>query len=210
MNTHALLIVSPEQTVAALPEEVRIPGPDVHHESVDVLTIDLVRKLKQLAYEAPTHSDVRWLVLMAHEYTHTAQNALLKLLEEPPARTKIVMLANNTQQLLPTVRSRLEIVYAASTAGAELGTEEVQAWLSMSVGERLEKVVELHKKPDSKIVLSHYITTCVALVTQRHVYLDLEQKQIAADAIRWLSSSGSSKKYLLEALALSLPIAANS
>lgn len=41
-----------------------------------------------------------------HLMTAEAQNAILKTLEEPPARTTIILTATNEQALLPTVRSR--------------------------------------------------------------------------------------------------------
>jgi DNA polymerase-3 subunit delta' len=40
----------------------------------------------------------------------TAQNSLLKTLEEPPGRTLIILLTTNANQLLPTIRSRCQLV----------------------------------------------------------------------------------------------------
>jgi hypothetical protein len=42
--------------------------------------------------------------------TPEAQNALLKLLEEPPERTTFILVAEILSNLLPTVRSRLQII----------------------------------------------------------------------------------------------------
>lgn len=42
--------------------------------------------------------------------TTEAQNALLKLLEEPPADTGFIMTATSEQQLLPTIRSRSQAI----------------------------------------------------------------------------------------------------
>ncbi len=44
------------------------------------------------------------------QLTTEAQNALLKLLEEPPERTTFVLVAEVMSSLLPTVRSRLQII----------------------------------------------------------------------------------------------------
>lgn len=46
----------------------------------------------------------------AHLLTIEAQNTLLKLLEEPPKATSFILLAQSTNQLLPTVVSRLQTV----------------------------------------------------------------------------------------------------
>jgi hypothetical protein len=56
--------------------------------------------------------DERRSVLIGSEVqlTSEAQNALLKLLEEPPERTTFIITTDILSSLLPTVRSRLQIV----------------------------------------------------------------------------------------------------
>lgn len=46
----------------------------------------------------------------AHELNEHGQNALLRMLEEPPGRSVIVLLATSAALLLPTVRSRCQVV----------------------------------------------------------------------------------------------------
>ena len=46
----------------------------------------------------------------AHLLTGEAQNALLKMLEEPPKGTMLILTASQAEALLPTVRSRLQTV----------------------------------------------------------------------------------------------------
>lgn len=48
--------------------------------------------------------------LHADSLKHEAQNALLKTLEEPPAHTRIILVAEQEFSLLPTIRSRCLIV----------------------------------------------------------------------------------------------------
>lgn len=50
------------------------------------------------------------LVDGAHELNEHGQNALLRTLEEPPGRSVIVLLATSAALLLPTVRSRCQVV----------------------------------------------------------------------------------------------------
>src|SRR5207249_1485502 len=47
----------------------------------------------------------------AHLMTVEAQNALLKLIEEPPPRTRFLLVAERLEALVPTVRSRLAAIY---------------------------------------------------------------------------------------------------
>lgn len=56
------------------------------------------------------HDEKVAFVLEAHRLTNEAQNSLLKLLEEPPQKTHLIMLTNRTQSLLPTIISRCQII----------------------------------------------------------------------------------------------------
>lgn len=53
-----------------------------------------------------------------------AQNALLKFLEEPPARTVLILVTSNPELLLPTIRSRCQRV-----AFTGLSPDAMQKWL---------------------------------------------------------------------------------
>ncbi|HEX7497503.1 MAG TPA: hypothetical protein VF344_03430 [Candidatus Limnocylindrales bacterium] len=64
------------------------------------------------------------IVEQAHRLNEDAQNALLKLLEEPPAGVTIVLCADDDECLLPTVRSRC----ARIRLGA-VGSREIEDWL---------------------------------------------------------------------------------
>ncbi len=51
-----------------------------------------------------------FIVREADLITDSAQNALLKTLEEPPATTFLILLANSLERLLPTTRSRCQAI----------------------------------------------------------------------------------------------------
>lgn len=76
------------------------------------LTIEQVRGLtSELALRPFAHGGVRVVLIdQANLLTPEAQNALLKLLEEPPARTLIILVAEHPEILLLTVRSRCQVV----------------------------------------------------------------------------------------------------
>lgn len=71
------------------------------------IVIDDVRKLT--SFYTQTSSDGGWRVAIvdaADELNVNAANALLKLLEEPPAKSILLLLAHSPGKLLPTIRSR--------------------------------------------------------------------------------------------------------
>lgn len=72
--------------------------------------IDMVRQLKSFSTRKPTQGDTNLILLTEAQYLTTeAQNALLKILEDTPSMTKIVLTVPTTDQLLPTVISRCQI-----------------------------------------------------------------------------------------------------
>lgn len=75
------------------------------------LTIETVRGMTATAALRPVESPWRVMLLDDAELMQeTAQEALLKTLEEPPSFAVILLLANDADLLLPTVRSRCQVL----------------------------------------------------------------------------------------------------
>ncbi len=96
------------------------------NQSYTSVTIEQVRDLqKQLSYGA--HSATPRIVIIHGLDTASlpAQNALLKLLEEPPAHTYLCATAFSSHSVLPTILSRVRCIEsAASTAVASTVGDE--------------------------------------------------------------------------------------
>jgi DNA polymerase-3 subunit delta' len=73
----------------------------------DELKIDEVRKIKTMAYIATKNK--KTILIAAKKYRIEAQNALLKLLEEPPKNIEFILLSPSKYSLLDTVKSRLSL-----------------------------------------------------------------------------------------------------
>ena len=71
------------------------------------ITVDQVRALRTDAYVRPNEAERKvYLLERADRMNASAQNAMLKLLEDGPAYAVFFLLAENGSALLPTVRSR--------------------------------------------------------------------------------------------------------
>lgn len=70
-----------------------------------LITIEQIQKLYT---ETRSKNTVRntWLIVGAEDMSEEAQNAFLKLLEEPPAKVTFILSVSNAEKLLPTIRSR--------------------------------------------------------------------------------------------------------
>lgn len=86
-----------------------------------VVTVDEIRRVNR--FLSMTTHDGGWRVVIidaADDMNRNAANALLKNLEEPPARTIFVLIAHSRGALLPTIRSRSQIVRLQPLASQEL------------------------------------------------------------------------------------------
>ena len=89
--------------------------PDIRTEGGDGAArsfhIDTVRELRDSAYVLPNEAPRRVMILAeAQGMTEQAQNALLKILEEPPAHAVFLLTCENRASMLPTILSRVQCV----------------------------------------------------------------------------------------------------
>ena len=71
----------------------------------DDFLIDDAHELIGYAYIASENT--KYIIALANKYSNVTQNALLKILEEPPKNIVIILVAKNRAIFLPTIRSRL-------------------------------------------------------------------------------------------------------
>src|ERR1043166_5332281 len=79
-----------------------------------------VRPMRELEREAnfrPFEGVARIFIVEDAEYMNDqAANALLKTLEEPPSTTHLILTTTNPMALLPTIRSRCQVIRFAPIA----------------------------------------------------------------------------------------------
>ena len=79
----------------------------------DSISIDAIRELQRfLQLKTVGKRPLRRMVIVEHadQLTTEAQNAYLKLLEEPPADTVMILTVTNQRTLLPTILSRVQSI----------------------------------------------------------------------------------------------------
>lgn len=87
------------------------------------VSIETIRSLQQFVRLRTTgRAAIRRVIVIEHADTMTteAQNAFLKLLEEPPEDTAVIMTAAHLHDLLPTIRSRVQTLAITPPAKADL------------------------------------------------------------------------------------------
>lgn len=163
-------------------------------------TIADARTLKEQSSQAPL-GEMRVFVIVTESILHEAQNALLKLLEEPAPHTHFYFILPTTRELLPTVQSRLFFggVIAPKTTQHELA----ETFISSTVGERIELLEPIIKKKDRYEArrLLHSVET---LLRKEGVIKRKRELSEITHAQQYLTDRSSSIKMLLEHVAVVL------
>lgn len=197
MHHAQLLVGSPEQTLSRIPEHERVPGPDTIVMTYERFGIDDARLLKSQATQRPLAKDARVFILQVRAITVEAQNALLKLLEEPVTTTRFYICVPDKDMLLLTVQSRLQ---------SDAPTQETQTqtlanvFNRMSLEERLSQIATYAKEKDTQ-AMDQLLRELESLAYQNKNYNLLEDILFVR---RYDRSIGASKKMLLEHIAITL------
>jgi DNA polymerase-3 subunit delta' len=88
-----------------------------------LIKIAQVRQVIHVAYyRPPVESKRTFTIFTSSAFMREAANSLLKVLEEPPEHTSLILLTENPQELLPTIRSRAVVHRLGALPAAELET----------------------------------------------------------------------------------------
>jgi len=92
-----------------------------------VIKLGQVRQVIHAAYyRPPVEARRSFSIITSSAFMNEAANSLLKVLEEPPENTSLILLSENPQEMLPTIRSRA----VQHTLGA-LPVAELEALLAV-------------------------------------------------------------------------------
>jgi DNA polymerase-3 subunit delta' len=134
---HALLLLGPDgigkASVAAklLSELIGIPLEKLRdhpytqwvYPTNNTISIDTIRDVQKFVQLKTTgKGSIRRVICLEHAdgMTQEAQNALLKVLEEPPTDTVILLTAQHKRALLPTILSRVQLVHVLAPTQEQL------------------------------------------------------------------------------------------
>ncbi len=138
-----------DQITVAVPEDKQMIG---------------IEQIQQLYKQTRTGKPLCFIVEDAHLMTGDAQNAFLKLLEEPPQQTYFILTAKNEDSILQTIRSRCQIyritptdpettlVYIEQAVTTDLNQIEITT-LIKTTGGKAGELLDMLTNPES--VASH-------------------------------------------------------
>lgn len=210
---HAYVIEDGESARAELlrfiEEELGMPvrgNPDVHVRQYDSFGIDDSREIQRIESSRAVGGDKKIFVLSLNSMTREAQNALLKLFEEPTDGAHFFVLMSIVEALLPTLRSRVQII---RRKGSEPDLQFALQFLKSSPAERLALIADMIESKDKAQAIEFVSGLEAALyagVKFNAGFVPIAAFEEIRDVRSYLGDRSSSVKILLEHLSVVLPI----
>ncbi|MEK7559166.1 MAG: hypothetical protein AAB521_02565 [Patescibacteria group bacterium] len=139
--------------------ENKIDGFDITIEFFEkAIGIEDVRKLQKNLFFKPLRGESKALIINAFRgITLESQNALLKILEEPPLSTFIFLIVENENILLPTILSRCKIIkLEEDKVLEEINLEDIENLIkdliSENVGIKLKLAQDFGKSREESVM----------------------------------------------------------
>lgn len=185
-------------------------NPDFWVGQFETIGIDEGRLLKEMQLLRPSSHPRKVFVVQANSITREAQNSLLKIFEEPTPDTHFFLLLPSAAQLLPTLRSRLQIIEFARTAQSGNTQTAVMAaqFLKATKADRLIQLKDLIDEKDRAKVANFLHALEVLLRSELNPSkLDpavIEKIESLLAVKKYVHDRSSSVKMILEHIALTI------
>ncbi|MBI4068044.1 hypothetical protein HY413_01380 [Candidatus Kaiserbacteria bacterium] len=176
----------------------RMACPDVYIYECQEFRIDNARELRERAYMNPLVLSRRIFIVSCAGIAVEAQNALLKTLEEPRGDAVFFFLLPSPERLLPTFRSRVQILAHDSVSESTISISE---FLKASPDKRITMLEVFTKKKDGEerdfAGITAFLDALERALTSEHDGLHAVYR-----AKRYMHDKGALIKPLLEQVAL--------
>jgi hypothetical protein len=218
-DQHAYLVCGGVETLAPrlqkTIEEVfgikTVGNPDYRVRHFEILGIGEARELKEEQGRRAFSGEEKFFIVSADAITREAQNALLKVFEEPTKGTYIFLVMANVRQILPTLLSRVRVlrpmVYGPQSMG--INAEEL---FKTSVEKRFQIpfVKKIIEEKDKQALI--YFFDEIELFLHENLPMqksDKATREFLTELIKFRGYAGdrsSSVKMLMEHVALMAPV----
>ena len=154
---------------------------DFIHLHIDAFKMEDARNLKAHEKERGFSDSKKIFVISANSILLEAQNALLKVFEEPIPNTHFFVIVPDINSLIRTLVSRFYVIKAAPTPkGVGVPTASVgEKFLSMSRAQRLEFIKEMIQEPEASTLEEVGVPT---------VSVDKDLDSVRAKSLKFLNT----------------------
>jgi DNA polymerase III delta prime subunit len=191
---------------------------NITKESHELFTVDDARALRERQMQRASEEGKKLFVVGVRFFTREAENALLKIFEEPTPDTHFFLIVPSADMLLPTLRSRLSIIRSlenkASRDSLMLRGNE---FLRLTKPERLQFIADMLEEYEDDAKHEFLKGEALKLLDGIEIALHgslggsaptIEQQTALKELLKcksFMRDRGASTKMLLEHIALILP-----
>lgn len=184
-----------------------IGNPDFFFEDTgtESFGVDEAHRLK----ERQSHTGIgerKIFVVQTERLTAEAQNALLKVCEDPTPHTHIFILVPDAAHILPTLRSRAMLI---AETGEEVSAVDPKEFLSMDPAKRLtavEAFIKAKNKEGARVFLNALEKEIAGSGAHKEKSEYADALATILESKQYLSQRSPSIKIILEHLALTAPV----
>lgn len=125
---------------------------------------NIIKTLSYKSFEAEYKVMIIW---MAEKLYHSAAPKILKILEEPPAKTLFILISENQEQIISTIISRTQLVkipkindediYKAIKTNFDLREKDINRITNLSEGNIKEALRLIEQNPDERYNIDSFI-----------------------------------------------------
>lgn len=134
-------------------------NPDIYIVQDTTLGIDQIRQLKRFTLVPPFKS-TKWVIIPNfHTATLEAQNAMLKLLEEPPSYLMLILITPSQSAIIDTVISRCQIIHDCSLPEALPHEQLLKQLIARKPANRISCIPTETKSKQEAIAWCHQLIT---------------------------------------------------
>lgn len=174
-----------------------LANPDFFNFETSLFGIDDARTLEKWSIGKPISGDTKVCFLIFDSITFEAQNALLKVFEEPPLGTYFFICTEDLGGFLPTFMSRMRVLVGESKKQIE--KDVATEFYNSDINSRLSIIKNIIKKED-KILTKEFIKDLENIFYREESDIVSNSKKIKNILIAktFINMRGSSSKMLLE------------
>jgi len=190
-------------------------NPDIFFLAYQKFGIEDARSVIEMSLGAPVQNEKKIIVFSFDSITNDAQNAFLKIFEDPSPSLKFILSTYTANGLLPTLRSRLQVcgMDADKQRGtnADLCGKNAEDFMVKTAGEKMkevEKMIKDYKDEGNKQKIKQFLLGIHYALEQKIQKGDKGNNLIVlkatSKALDYLEDKSSSVKILLESVVLAL------
>jgi hypothetical protein len=192
-----------------------VGNPDLYHIATDAFKVEDARNLKSFSGEMGFNIESKKIFLIsANSFLLEAQNAMLKMFEEPIENTHFFIIVPDADILLKTLISRFYLIRHTTNTT----TTEAEKFISISLRDRIEFIKELlveveNENEEDVPVLNSTRSKALKFLNAVEIVLEKKIKNVPVDCFKqifkvreFLRMPGSSTKSLMESIALVVPV----